>query len=412
MNITYGHVGDRIDSADMMDELPVGTVVGEIGGGTTQWRKREDALWERMDGYAATYRSSQFAVGYNQIVSLPEGWSSRPRPKDTAARFMWRYRDGALVQAEAHGVAQGTVEQALAKMGAGRDAFPLGPGVTIRNNPTMNELPDGTVVYRGNPTTPAAFGVFVKRNGRWLHLLGESSGWNGSTVTVDSVNGDRTPVDWVAQEATEADEEAIRQFKARAWQVGYKLKRAQGWCSTYEAIVNALGITQEDLNNVTFQGVRVGDEVDPEEARMLPRGSLFRWQHRDYGDRFGVYMRVRNMDNRAGTRRVYGQTAEGLRLGHFKDRMTVVHIEQGDGINYRMRDPREWDLLPVGTEFAYNDNGVVYRIAQNGNATDRPMLSDGSAPVEGQWPRSDFRRGVAQIMVTGFPFINPNEERS
>jgi hypothetical protein len=401
MNTTYGRVGDRINEVAQLDDLPVGSVMGERNG-SRQYEKQADGFWhDTVHGQA--YRSTQFSMGYNQIMSLPDGWTTVPKPPLSVEQFAWRYRDGALQQALDHGVSVPAVEEALAKMGAGRKDFPIGPGVRLRNKVDMENLPEDTIVYVGSPETPSNLGVWVKRNGRWVHILGERAQLS-TPFTIDTFNGDRTPVDWVAKKGTEADDEAIRLFKARAWQVGYKLKRSQGWCSTYESIVNSLGVTQNDLNNVTYEGYHVGDHVDPEEARMLPHGSLLRWQSANYENRFALYLRVRGQDNRAGTRRV----------GHFKDRMEVVFINAGGAdMLYRIQSPAEFALFPPGTRFQYNDGDSYYIVCNDGRVTSfydnwTPAQIDNVLVTRGQHSKTDFGN-IPRVSVTYVPHT-PEEE--
>jgi hypothetical protein len=405
MNVTYGHVGDRINEPRQMDELPVGSVIHERANPAHFFTKERDERWRRATD-RATFSPQQFGMGGQMVVqSIPDGWVSRPRPQETVEAHMWKFRENALYSAYNHSVNYEASDAAIAEMGAGFDQFTLGHGVEVRSPVTLERtLPDGTIVYTGNPVEPnARFGVFIKERGRWKPVMGEA-GSIGDRAVIHTYGGSTEKPEWLSREGTEADAEAIVQFRAKAWRVGWRLKQAQGWCSTYEAVMRDLGLTSAATRAVTHQGVRVGDTVRTDGAHALPNGSILRWQSRDDDTQWALFVRTMQSDNQAGTLRVGG--VGGASERNYRSSMRVVYIPVPDEpIAWPVENALSvWEGLMPGTMFGIDE--TITRYIKAGDGRVAQIASEQHARTEplnptGRWNLRDFGNRP-NMYITGF----------
>jgi hypothetical protein len=239
----------------------------------------------------------------------------------------------------------------------------LGTGVPIA---TDDRLPDGTVAYVGNPQVPSRFGVFRRKGGRWVPVLGEVTA-PGYEATVDSVDGVRERPAWLDEVGVEDDPEVGR-FKAVAWRVGYQLKREQRWCGVYEEVVRSLGISADDARRHPEHGAVpiAGQRVEATEAILLPHGSLLMWRHADYPERWTLYVRSPHSSNQAGTLRV-GGTDESHE--NYRRRMDVLAVATAEGmIQWTVPNdpPNLVGHLPRGTWVTNTGTGQRYTVARDG----------------------------------------------
>jgi hypothetical protein len=267
-------------------------------------------------------------------------------PRKTLLQTKHTYRTGALAAAVAHGVDVGRVEEALAEMGCGRDnlTLPVGQGVTVSTvggGAPGIAIPSGTVAFTGNPKRPATLGVFRWDGLRWTHLFGDRT-YVDQSMVVESVNGVIERPAWLDEAGTDADEDAIREWKAVAWQVGWKLKKSMGWCGTYEQIAHGLGVTQADQRATRYRGFARGQRITRDEAASLPVGSVLWWQHSEDETKFAAFVRRAEATNRAGTVRVFASPAvsDNENCKHY---MTVAGINRDDEMG------SDFDLAPYGS---------------------------------------------------------------
>ena len=404
MNVTYGHVGDRIERAEQMEELPPGSVIYEASSPDNKFTKREDGRWQRgRDG--STFRPNQFAMGGRNVVeSIPDGWVSRPRPQENVQQHMWTFRDRALWSAHNHSVDYHASDMAIAEMGARREEFPLGRGVRITNPTDRDQLPNGTVVYSGDPARPERFGMFEKVNGRWKHLLGEQQA-APAELTIHTFAGSTEQPDWLAREGTEEDAEAIANFRAKAWQVGWRLKQSQGWCSTYEAVMRDMGLTAAAVRAATHRGVRVGDTVRPDMAHDLPNGAIFQWTSSNDTSEVAFFVRTMTSDNRAGTLRI-GGSASSTSNRNYRSSMRVLFLPTPDEpYGWQPDDPAGvFALLNPGVYIGMDTLNPNYIKAMDGKVEQvRRAVIDHQeeTPPSGRWNLRDFGR-APNMYVVGF----------
>lgn len=379
-------VDDRIRDRHVLRRIPVGTVIRDAHN---TWTKESPDIWTNAESGARWRDTDLAANGTNRIVSFPSGAQTYDLPQETVEQIKWNFRVGALAAATSHGVGRDTVERTLAEMGIGaKDMAPtLGAGVRV-DNQSMNDLPDGSTVYSGSPNALRHFSVQTKKAGRWVTVLGERSRLD-TLVTVQSVAGDLTEPGWLTREGTEEDVEAIQDFKARAWRVGYALKRSQGWCSTYESIVHGLGVTEADLHRTRVGGFAVGDRVQAPMVAALPVGTLLMWINSTRPDEWGLYVRDDTASNTPQTRRVAGVPDSNENYHRY---MTVVAIPANGGTEIGWSIPgdpaRIWAALPGGTVFTYGGGGDEFVKTRDGLAVDRrsyrPLQNNGTYS-EGQF---------------------------
>jgi hypothetical protein len=378
-------VGDQVPDARAMDAYPTGTVIRERRRTTATWSKLDNALWLHSAG--GTWRADDFNITNMVVVSFPSGAQTFELPAQTVEQVKWKYRTGALAAAHSHGVSVRAVEAALVDMGAGVADLQLGRGVRVSEVSTRDSLPENSIVYSGAPQRPDSLSVWAKKNGRWVHILGERT-YLEPEVTIESYGGNRERPAWLDREGTEEDAVAIKEFKARAWRVGYNLKRNQGWCGTYEDIARRLGVTEAALADVRYAGVGVGEQVDRTVAGRTPTGTILYWRHRENPDRWAVFLRTDQSAITSRTVRVaFSDTDENVY--NSKTRMIVAAIgDENDGrVSWDLPDWLPMERLPVGTVLSFDTNGGEFVIAQ-----DRRFSSVGAAiiPDRGTYQLSQF----------------------
>ena len=381
-------VGDRIRATRTLHIMPTGTVIQDR---SSNWTKLANGNWNNQGG--GQWSANDFSMnGGISIRSFPSNEQTFDVPAETIERVKWRFRTGALSAAESHGVSVTTVENSLHQMGAGRDdlSVTLGRGVKVGNAHDRDSLPEGSIIYSGTPDVPASFAVFAKKNRQWVHILGERTYLDAETV-IESVGGNRERPAWLDREGTEEDAEAIRQFKAVAWRVGYELKRANGWCGTYEDIVHRLGVTQADTRVAAAGGLTEGMRVLGEQAMSLPLGSLLWWQHSQSPDTWALYRRDNASTNRAGTVKVVGSDPDDHE--NYKRYMNVAGVadETGNVLWLVPTTPPVFAALPPGTVCTYQGGGEQeYMKQRDGNMRDLGRLSRERPGATGRYQVHQF----------------------
>lgn len=295
---------------------------------------------------------------------------------ETVEQMKWRFRQYALDKANYHGVNIAEVEEAMDDMGAGPDDLPLGPGVEIKSQVDVNRLPEGTILFRGDPDNPTSFGTFVKRHGILTPVLGATDVAH-LPMTIDTYQGSREPVEWLHRGVTKETPAQIRKFMETAIRVCDELRDRHDWCSTYNGIMRGFGMTRQNIMRYgDIDGVSVGDTVSATQAAALPVGTVLKHET----PRMRVwFMRVNDSRNRAGTRKIFGRRLEGtvgdlrnLPLPNYSGLMTVEAFPSEHGYGLQLDWANEWNLLPVGTRLSYNetetDDGGNFWMCENHQA--------------------------------------------
>lgn len=380
--------GEGITTFEQIEALPVGSVIAESHNERATYTRVGENVWRsNLDG-DTLYDDSFSLSGYNVVVSVPEDWT--PPPPPTLHQFKWRFRDNALDGMHAHGVRTEVVMEGLRALDVADAAqFPPGVGLVIENPVDRDSLPEGTVILVGTPDVLDSFGVYLRQGHGWTKLVGERRyiGDHGP-VRVALVGGEEVHQDWI--DAIGEGTAEVDNFKAQAWLVCSKIARAQSWCSTFNSIMNRVGVNETCLDHMTHAGHAVGDEVNPEEAARLPVGTVLR-RVREDGQTW--YIRTADATNRARTRRVmaWGEGAHG----HFSPRMTVVAFPHGRRMLCHI--PTEaFPHLPAGTKFTVVGNGTDWMTARDGRAVQYSRRM--AVPARGTYQPSDFGDG-AQFAV-------------
>jgi hypothetical protein len=263
--------------------------------------------------------------------------------------------------------------------------------VTVGSNWERERLPIGTVISVGDPETLSRFGVLAKRPGGWTRVLGNYENLYGMKTLVLSVP-DGTVADWVNEPGTEEEQEAITQFKARVWRIGWRAKLSHRWCSSYEQYMEQIGLTVDVLKQAKHAGMSIGDRVPPDQAALLPVGSVLRWQRHDYPDQFAWFIRDDSVDNMARTRRLFGSEGVGR---HYASAMEVLHVHTHDDSWSIPVSAIEFERVPVGARF--ESDGGRFVVAQNRNiAADDNR--DPVIPPAGPWSFHQFANGSLRLV--------------
>jgi hypothetical protein len=377
---THLSVGDGITDYAQMLALPIGTKIGPAGRGASAWVKVERASWENLtDGTASLTHYKNFTLrNYNTVKELPSG----EVPMMTIQQWQWRWLDHIWASAETAGVASVTVTGAEQQLGIDESTFPIGAGVRMKSNRFRSRLPVGSLIYTGTPEVLSRFGVYrtVEHGGTVRAVLGDyRSSTAGLPVTVLSVP-DGTVADWANAPGTEEDQEAIAAFKARSWLVGWKVKSQQSWCSTYESYMAQMAMTPDVLGDTRYNGISIGDRVDPIQAAALPPHSVLRWRKGD-GTDWAWFRRADEANNRARTQRLFGPETGSQR--NYATSMEVLWIGNGHPWAIPLTTD-EAECLPPGARVTYD--GAVYRMAM-----DRRLTGNSNRVEErGTWLPSQF----------------------
>jgi hypothetical protein len=313
---------------------------------------------------------------------------------ESLAQWQFRFRDNAIASADSAGVSRSTVFQATNELGLTDDLFPMGQGVKVSNEYDKGRLPVGTQVMVGHPDRVTTFGLFVlARGGGWQHLLGEVHNQQGHTVEV--LTGD--PVEWAVTPGTEAEQEALANFKARAWRVGWKVKLSHRWCESYEGYMAKIGLNEDVLRNVKHGGLTIGERTNPRGSAALPAGSILRWVSRSDPANFTWYIRDDSMNNEARTRAIFGHRRDGSGLRNSGSTMEVMWIANDEGV-MALRVDGLSDLiehLPVGTRFAAG--GSQYVLCHDRKVTN--YEAHNPTPPTGPWTIEQ----LGDTVIAGFP---------
>lgn len=329
--------------------------------------------------------------------------------QETPTRWLWKFREHCYKSAEQAGVDNATVAKVMEQVGATPEVFPLGRGVTLDSIHEVNRLPVGSIVYTGSPESGSRFGVF-RRTGRdadgWESLLGYDYLNHNYTVVIETLPGADGPPDWWTEPFHEEMAQALANAKAKAWRVGWKVKIAHSWCPSYEEYMKRIGLTAEVLRSATFEGISVGDRIEPMQVATLPEGSILRWvSTRDPETRWAWYIRDDSQDNRARTRYVFGRwdgRKEGTAVKNYASVMEVVHIHTADD-QYAFVPPPGWEAihgyLPVGTMIhRTTDPHTFYHLAR-----DRRIGLGEEIMEYGSWRLGDFSNPGTQLLIARFP---------
>jgi len=400
MTVTVS-VGDRLDSREQIAGIPVGGVMKEVHNpnmwqrcGENSWVQVTESLVDPAHPFTmpaaglGQYSDGDFALGYNQVHWLPpKDWKP---PIESLAQFQWRFRTNALRGACENGVGLRVVWSGLKNLGLSLDQWELGPDVPIT---TVDQMPEGTTAYVGDPERPESLGIFRMHNGTW-QTIHQGRGLDyvlriaylpGSSVT-------ETPA-WLTTPGTDDDVTRIAEWKGVAWREGQKVRSHTTWCGAFEGILARVGVTAAAASRTN--GISIGESVTPAQAMSLPPGSVFGWWA---GDQFAIYRRL-DADpplNPAGTERVCGHRGDGPALGNFqRNGMRYIAHPSDERWDFQIGRLHTWvPLFPVGTFFSIGRESTLYHVARDGRIAyhDRYLVHPG-----GQYSPADFTNAQVNI---------------
>lgn len=332
------------------------------------------------------------------------------KEQESLAQYQWRFRLNAVTGAIRHGIGMHRISRALAELGVDLDSpdFPLGAEVPIGSN---ESVPEGTVVYQGNPKDPHRLAVWVRQRDGWQHLFGGANRLNESVKIAALPGRPAEPPAWLTTPGDRESVDQIKVFKARAFRVGQRVRNEASWCGTYDQVMSAVGVNANSVREAegltSASGFRVGDTLHADEVRRTPVGTVFSWVDPTTVGRFAVYRRTERAEamNPSGTERVCGNRQDGTQLGNYRVGAVVRWLPDAPGASgdwdWRIGRVAEWlPHLPVGTFFRVGDEQPLYHVAQ-----DTRLASNGnqsrSIQEHGQWQAADFPQNY-DLNVIGF----------
>jgi len=404
-------VGDKLHSFAAFNALPAGTLIGTRRTDRYPFRKRDNGMWYATENnYGDIAAENNFSLGAMVVISYPEGYRPGPPVQITALQWQWQFRDYMFAAQEMHGVSHAVVARAMDDLGFTPDLFPMGPDVLVESRNEQDRLPEGTILVCGDTSDLGRSGVFVRRSGMWasagLGLLREPR--RGYRSVVEAVPGVETTPDWWLAEGTEEDVEAIIDLKRRAYGIAMKAKSSQQWCSTLETCIARVGLTPEVLNQRRLGEYRVGQTVNPEQARRLPVGTVLRWRSQENREtRVQFYIRDNGAVNSARTRRVCGYRDDSVPLTNYARVMEIMAFPEtalGLWVHVQIDLVRALPSLEPGTLLSYQSEQPAYMVTQDHHICplyDVIGQAEGTPPRTGRWDHTSFDN-PSQLYVARF----------
>jgi hypothetical protein len=384
-------------ASELLESLPVGSIFEYVGGGDEAWEKHDDGRWHYLGNTDNSHPSRTFG-GYHVVIARLGLGAPSPTEVPTLDRFRFKYRQHVLKACNARNIRD--INPALAELGVSEAAFPLGVGAQIGCDEDRRRLTEESVIQIGNPESWFSGLYRLTRNG-WVRLIGglPDNPPIQRLWTVIKVGGEEVHQHWIDRPPEPGEEDRILNFKAQAWEVGWKHKSRRGWCSDYDAIVNRVGVSVEALTLAQKRGIYIpvsgrGVRIDVTQQQARPIGTVFRWIHRNDPRRWAWYIRVDNSSNAAGTVRLFDSGQLDLRSGNYAESAEMMGQPTGDGvldIQMDFAQMREvWDHLPAGTEFTYS--GTSYVMCADHRSTDsaRRGVRRGVLPTTGNYGLADY----------------------
>jgi len=236
--VSVAGINEYLTEQNQFVSLPVGSRVYDCNYGHRYLLTGDG--WVPTDGGPAEPTTLRWERNKYQLTYIPY---DKP---ETLRQYQWRYMQVCLQGAESHSIDDDTVQSAFDEMGL--PVLEPGPGAVVRSWRTRADLPEGTLVFTGDPEEWQGFNVYRKAaDGTWRRVLGDDGTLNNrGTTTVVSIPGqDETPA-WITQRPTKAQAAMVAKFKQVAWRVGREFKEDNEWCGTYEAVVAQAHLIRED----------------------------------------------------------------------------------------------------------------------------------------------------------------------
>lgn len=316
-------VGQPITDRHVMVGLPLDSIVRSTRSGN-RWLRIQDGFQNLETGRVRS--ADRLGIsGHILLEYLPPGSpinlegieeetpaADETPPTETFEAYVQRFRTVTFGQAQRSGVSLVPIERALTALEAPTPEPSVGMALHSSDYALISTLPQGTVAQTGEPEDWTNHGLFGIKDGSVLHLLGGVQDARSKLLTVTGLPGSADPAEWAAREATTDDVRLIRDFKARAHEIGQKAKRENSWCGDYEAAMERMGIS--DVDAAMFST----DPLTAEEVSALPEGSILRYAAEGMGASV-LYRRDNRSTNPCRTTRIGGTLpgawrSEGMRL--------------------------------------------------------------------------------------------------
>lgn len=353
-------VGQQVRGAAQWETIPVGAVLRHENGSPAH-------VWTKVSENRAASGYHMYPDGlhqqrvnfnhfgndlYHVIGDFTRFYAAKM--EGTLDGYKARFKQAIITGANRNSVSTDTVNRALRDL----ECDGITGGITLGGpllGQDLEQLPVNSVVVFGDPGSDT-FTLWRKHeNGQWVATLagdGRLPETNNQRILVTAPGVEGV---WVAptEAQTEAEAQAINEFKARAYRVGLRQKRAHGWCDVYDNIMESVGITREAITTSTVGGYRLGAIVQAEDAHTLPNGCVL-YSISDT-NRFHLFIRDDAMTNMARTRLLVSGDGAGanynrrMRLGSGNQRTPGDSLlpDEPSPLGTRLH----MEQLPVGTQF-------------------------------------------------------------
>jgi len=309
-------------------------------------------------------------------------------PLESLSMYQQRFQTTIIASADHAGIGRSTVEEAFDSLGIS-ERFPLGVGMVVchYDGDLMQMLPNGVLIESGrNPANYGNYGVYTKRNGRWVRKLGGGPMEGRSlsaNIRVLGLPGTPPQPDWLREEWTPDTPRLIHEFKQKAWIVGADHKARHRWCSEYES-----SMSRADVSEVR--------DFDPallittaEAISALEEGTIVRLTSRRESV---IYLRDNRSVNPARTVRLGGSLPGSWTRGPVE-----VVRRPGQRLNVKVLSHTEMEGMPVGTMLQDRGNATRWTRDYHTDNSGRVYWFEGTRRAYA-YSSSDF--GIGNLYYT------------
>lgn len=281
--MTTFEVGQQITMLEQYHELPVGTILMAYG---TSYCKDHDGIYE---GSSNVWSPEQIIENRPTISVIG---TVEPEP-ETLQRYQQRFSTIAWGRARQSGVSTSPVETAFEKLEVEwPPVLRSGMWLHSRDDTTLEVIPTGTILVSGLPDQWENQSVVTKVSSGLVNLLGARQPRYGTAYRVLSFPEGTETQPW--DEPTENERERFEAWQRAAYDLGFRAKSTNGWCSDFENAMGRMWLDRSVYNRLRQQGPTpasmpaVGSRlINRQQADTLPVGTVIvgnrRWTRQEDG---------------------------------------------------------------------------------------------------------------------------------
>lgn len=257
-------IGDRVLSSDL--RVPIGTT---ITTGEGLWTREVDG-WHSDNGrHYTTPRNTAFEGDVVGLVPYVETLAMHKQRFAVTCMTMGALAGGGSYRDGARDIINGLSLPDPA-------TEPLRVGSWVSEHVNAMVVPLGAVVLSGARNRAEGHSLFVKREPySWGALSGPRHRADRILTQVVALPAGYETTDW--PEPAENEQDLIREFRIRSWEVGYRVKTDRGWCPDFENNISVLGLSERvarDLRQGPDAPVLVGAQCTAALMDAAPVGTV------------------------------------------------------------------------------------------------------------------------------------------